>query len=82
MDIQQTVDFFKPAYKSISNDLASYLADAELAQLRENEQELTSKGIPADIARYLTQLSTVFSVMDIAQVSDNQGSSLAMVAEL
>ncbi|MBV2129815.1 NAD-glutamate dehydrogenase [Arsukibacterium indicum] len=82
MDIQQTVDFFKPAYQAISRDLAGYLAEAELAQLRDNEQGLIEKGIPNDIARYLTQLSTVFSVMDIAQVSDNQGTSLAMVAEI
>ena len=82
MDIQQTVDFFKPAYQAISRDLASYLAEAELAQLRDNEQDLVENGIPADVARYLTQLSTVFSVMDIAQVSDNQGTSLAMAAEI
>ncbi|MDX1677564.1 NAD-glutamate dehydrogenase [Arsukibacterium sp.] len=82
MDIQQTIDFFKPAYQAISRDLANYLAEAELAQLRENEQGLVDQGIPTDIARYLTQLSTVFSVMDIAQVSDNQGISLAMVAEI
>ncbi|KKO46583.1 NAD-glutamate dehydrogenase [Arsukibacterium ikkense] len=82
LDIQQTVDFFKPAYQAISRDLASYLADAELAQLRANEQDLVDQALPADIARYLTQLSTVFSVMDIAQVSDNQATSLALVAEI
>jgi glutamate dehydrogenase len=82
LDIQQTVDFFKPAYQAISNDLANYLAAAELVQLRENEDDLIDKGIPADIARYLTQLSTIFSVMDIAQVSDNQGTPLALVSEI
>ncbi len=82
LDIQQTVAFFKPAYQQISADLGKYLAEAELTDIRNNEQELVEQGIGQPLARYLTQLSTVFSVMDLAQVADAQQVPLAMVAEI
>lgn len=82
LDINQTIKFFKPAYESISKDLANYMAEREMQELTEKCNELTEQGIPATVARYLTQLSTVFSVMDIAQVADAQQTPLPMVAEI
>ncbi len=82
LDINQTIKFFKPAYESISKDLAKYMAEREMQELTEKCNELTEQGIPATVARYLTQLSTVFSVMDIAQVADAQQTPLPMVAEI
>ena len=82
LDIQQTVDFFKPAYQQLSKELAQYLASAEVEQLQQKQTTLTEQGVPEDIAQYLAQLSTVFSVMDIAQVADAEKVPLAMVAEI
>ncbi len=82
LDIQQTIEFFKPAYNDISANLQKYLAEAEVVQLQQQQQELQEQGVPAETVRYLTQLSTVFSVMDIAQVVDAEKTSLPMVAEI
>ncbi|HSG52894.1 MAG TPA: NAD-glutamate dehydrogenase [Rheinheimera sp.] len=82
LDIQQTVDFFKPAYQQLSKELNKYLAEQEVEQLQQKGAVLTEQGVPEDIALYLAQLSTIFSVMDIAQVADAEKVSLAMVAEI
>ncbi|MDX3774771.1 NAD-glutamate dehydrogenase [Chromatiaceae bacterium AAb-1] len=82
MDIQQTIAFFKPAYTEISANLLSYLAETEVSQLQQQQLELEEQGVPADVAGYLSQLSTVFSVMDIAQVADAEKTPLPMVAEI
>lgn len=82
LDIAQTVDFFKPAYQQLLGNLSSYLAPEEAEQLLAKQTALIEQGVPADIAKYLAQLSTVFSVMDIAQVADAEKVSLAMVSEI
>ncbi|MCF4009729.1 NAD-glutamate dehydrogenase [Rheinheimera sp. UJ63] len=82
LDIKQTIAFFQPAYNDLVRDLSKYVAEREMQELSEKSKVLTEQGIPAEIARYLTQLSTVFSVMDIAQVADNQQLPLAMVSEI
>lgn len=82
LDIQQTVDFFKPAYLDLTKNLHRYLAESEAAQLELNKNNLAEQGVPAELATYLTQLSTVFSVMDIAQVADAEQTPLAMAAEI
>ncbi len=81
MNIEQTIEFFKPAFAVISNELQSLLASAEGAQLQAGEQQLVQQGVPASVARYMSQLSTVFSVMDIAQVADAEKADLKLVAE-
>ena len=63
LDIQQTVDFFKPAYQQLAQDLAQYLAPAELEQLQQKQASFVEQGVPEDVAQYLSQLSTLFSVM-------------------
>jgi glutamate dehydrogenase len=82
LNIQQTVDFFKPAYQLLSKDLSSYLAQSEVEQLQHKQSVLTAQGVPQDIAQYLAQLSTIFSVMDIAQVADAEKVPLPMVSEI
>ncbi|MEH8019165.1 NAD-glutamate dehydrogenase [Rheinheimera muenzenbergensis] len=82
LDIQQTVDFFKPAYQQLAKDLAKYLAPSELEQLQQKQANFVEQGVPEEVAQYLSQLSTLFSVMDIAQVADTEKVSLPMVAEI
>ncbi|MDP5191638.1 NAD-glutamate dehydrogenase, partial [Rheinheimera baltica] len=82
LDIQQTVDFFKPAYQQLSESLGSYLAPSEAEQLQQKHAALVEQEVPEDIAQYLAQLSTVFSVMDIAQVADTEKMALPIVSEI
>lgn len=82
LNIEQTVAFFKPAYTEIVRDLQKYVAEREMQELAEKSNTLVEQGIPESVAVYLSQLSTVFSVMDIAQVADSQNTPLSMVAEI
>jgi len=82
LNIEQTVAFFKPAYAEIVRDLQKYVAEREMQELGEKSNTLVEQGIPQAVALYLSQLSTVFSVMDIAQVAASQQTPLSMVAEI
>jgi glutamate dehydrogenase len=82
LDIAQTVAFFKPAYQQIAADLPKLLAKAEAESLQAHQDKLVAQQVPVELACYLAQLSTVFSVMDIAQVADSEKTSLLLVAEI
>jgi glutamate dehydrogenase len=82
LDIAQTVAFFKPAYQQIAADLPTLLAKAEAESLQAHQDKLVAQQVPAELACYLAQLSTVFSVMDIAQVADSEKTNLLLVAEI
>ncbi|MDP4528570.1 NAD-glutamate dehydrogenase [Alkalimonas delamerensis] len=82
LDIQQTLDFFKPAFKELSANLPRFMAEKEMAELDKQFKAYQDKGVPEATARYLAYLSTVFSVMDIAQVADAEQTSLALTAEI
>ena len=82
LDITQTVAFFKPAYQQISEQLPRLLASGEAAALQAHQDSLVAQQVPVDVARYLAQLSTVFSVMDIAQVADAEKTDLLLAGEI
>jgi len=82
LDIAQTVAFFKPAYQQIAADLPTLLAKAEAESLQAHQDKLVAQQVPVELACYLAQLSTVFSVMDIAQVADSEKTNLLLVAEI
>lgn len=82
LSIADTVEFFKPALSRISEKLDTLLARAEADSLALYAQKLQEQQVPAEVARYMAQLSTVFSVMDIAQVAAAERADLLLVAEI
>lgn len=82
LNIDDTVAFFKPALVRISSNLDTLLAKAEADSLTMYAQKLQEQQVPAEVARYMSHLSTVFSVMDIAQVAAAEKADLLLVAEI
>jgi len=82
MGVQETIDFFAPAVASVSQNLLQLLAPAEAESLSQYAQKLQVQNVPAAVAQYMSQLSTVFSVMDIAQVASAEQIDLLRVAEV
>jgi glutamate dehydrogenase len=82
LSVQETVDFFKPGLTAITAQLDALLAPAEAESLAQYAQKLQLQNVPEMVARYMAQLSTVFSVMDIAQVAAAEQADLLQVAEV
>ena len=82
LSIQQSIDFFRPAFETLTKSLNKYLVEKEVEQLKHVESDLTGAGVPKKIAVRISQLSSLFSVMDIAEISDINGRSIEFVAEL
>lgn len=82
LSVQETVDFFKPGLTAVTAQLGKLLAPAEAESLAQYAQKLQLQNVPEAVARYMSQLSTVFSVMDIAQVAAAEQADLLQVAEV
>ncbi|MBO9491386.1 NAD-glutamate dehydrogenase [Endozoicomonas sp. G2_1] len=82
LSIEQTIEFYKPSFKVLNEKLESYLDKEEAAQLTHVEKDLVKAGVDKAIAKLIAQLSSVFSVLDIAELAQNHNKPLELVAEL
>ena len=82
LDIQQTIDFYRETFDTMAKNLHKYMAKEEVEQLTHVENGLVKAGVPKKTAKRISQLSTLFSVMDIAEIADCDGRSIEFVSEL
>ncbi|MBD1581406.1 NAD-glutamate dehydrogenase [Pseudoalteromonas sp. S16_S37] len=78
--IGQTIEFFTPIFKDVSKNLNSYMVETESASILANAKKLEEQGVPSDIAMRIVSLSSLFSVMDLAEVAHNSGRKISLVS--
>lgn len=82
LNIEQTIAYFKPTFEDLVENLDSYLVEEESTQLKSEKQSLVDEGVPSDIANYVASLSTIFSLMDIAEIAEQTEKPLRLVSEM
>ncbi|TGE85974.1 NAD-glutamate dehydrogenase [Pseudoalteromonas sp. KS88] len=79
-NIEQTIAFFAPTFSDLSTNLNGYMVEKEGERLVKAADKLIESGAPADLAKRIVALSSLFSVMDLAEVANNSGRSIDMVS--
>ena len=64
----------------MSDNLNTYIVEKESARIDEAATKLTDSGVPLDIAKRIVSLSSLFSVMDLAEIANNSRRGIAMVS--
>jgi glutamate dehydrogenase len=82
LGIAETIEFYRPTFINLASNLDQLLVKAEVEQLKRVETDLVTTGVPENIARRISQLSSLFPVMDIADISVADGRSIELVAHL
>ena len=82
LNIAETIEFYRPTFENLSNNLDKLLVKEEVEQLKRVETDLVNTGVPKNIAIRISQLSSLFPVMDIADISATDGRSIEQVANL
>ncbi|WP_440055988.1 NAD-glutamate dehydrogenase [Pseudoalteromonas sp. T1lg65] len=80
MTIEQTIAFFAPTFKDLSANLHNYMVSDESEAIVDKARVLEKDGVPADIALRIVSLSSLFSVMDLAEVAKNSGRKIEVVS--
>ncbi|MDG1731557.1 MAG: NAD-glutamate dehydrogenase [Thalassotalea sp.] len=82
LTIEQSIDFYRPAFNVLTSKLDSFIIESEARELDNLKTKLLDEKVPAKIAGRISQLSTLFSTMDIAQVACQDSRSIELVAQL
>jgi len=82
LSIAETIEFYRPTFENLSKNLNNLLVKDEVEQLKRVETDLVNTGVPKNIAIRISQLSSLFPVMDIADISSSDGRSIEQVANL
>lgn len=82
LNIAQTIAYYQPTFANLSKNLNDYLVKGEVEQLQRVENDLVREGIPKNIAIRISQLSSLFPVMDIADITNESKQSIEFVSGL
>ena len=81
-DIKGTIDKYRGAFTLISANLDQYFVDEELEELAAYTQRLEDNKVPSDIAYSIASLSNLFSVLDLAQIAEQEKRPVELAARL
>ncbi|MFE2018711.1 NAD-glutamate dehydrogenase [Streptomyces sp. NPDC059499] len=82
VEIAQTVEFFRDGVGQVWNELPKLLKGADLEWYRSILEELTSVGVPEELAVRVAGFSSAFPALDIVAISDRTGKDALSVAEV
>jgi glutamate dehydrogenase len=82
MNIAETIAFYRPTFDNLAKNLDKLLVKAEVEQINRVETDLVRTGVPKNIATRISQLSSLFPVMDIADISAADNRPIELVADL
>jgi len=82
LNIEQSIALYQPTFTVMAKKLNSLIIEDEVAQLQRVESDLTTAGVPKTVAKRISQLSTIFSALDIAEIVEEDGRDVELVASL
>ncbi|EKE87028.1 NAD-glutamate dehydrogenase [Idiomarina xiamenensis] len=80
--IQERIDYYRGAFDELRENVIDYMNEEEAAAIQEKIDNLVEQQVPADLAKQVGILSSVFSALDIAEISDDSGRDLVTVAKV
>ena len=82
LSISESIALYQETFIILSEQLASFMHKDEMEALVRVAKDLTDAGIPKEIANRVSQLSTLFSTMDIAEISKENNCTIEQAANL
>ena len=82
LSIEQLIALYQPTFTILSKKLNDFIIEDEAKEIQRVENDLVSAAVPKVIAQRIAQLSTIFSVLDIADIADQEGKNIDVVAHL
>ena len=82
LNIAQAIEFYHATFVALSNNITKYMVDGEEQQLKRVEDDLIKAGAPKSVALRISLLSTLFSVMDLAEISESEAVPIELATDL
>ncbi len=78
--IQEQLDFYKGSFDDLRENVLDYLEEKERGVIQSEIDRLQAQGVPADLAKQVGILSTLFSALDIADIVHETNRKVSQVA--
>jgi glutamate dehydrogenase len=82
LNIAQSIAFYHETFVELSSNIANFMIEKEAAQIKRVETDLVKAGVPESVALRISLLSTLFSVMDLAEISKSDEVSTELATDL
>jgi len=82
LPIAQSIALYQPTFTIMAEKLNNFIVESESSQLQSIENEFSSAGVPKAIAIRISQLNTIFSAFDIAEIAEEYNRDVELVASL
>ena len=80
--IVESLKVFRPVFDDLWSHIEKYLMKDEVQEIQEVISRYTNDGVPKEIARKIAYLTPVFSSLDLAQIVQDTGTSILLVADI
>tara|TARA_R110000803_G_scaffold210813_1_gene283889 strand:- start:28272 stop:33116 length:4845 start_codon:yes stop_codon:yes gene_type:complete len=82
LNIAESIEFYHATFAELSNNITSYMVEDEATQIKRVEDDLIKAGAPKSVALRISLLSTLFSVMDLAEITKSEDVSTELATDL
>ena len=82
VSIEQTIALYQPTFTVLSKKLNDFIIEEEAHELLRVSGDLEAADVPKVVAQRIAQLSTIFSVLDIADIAKQEDKNVELVANL
>ncbi len=82
LSIAQSIALYQPTFAILSANLFDFMISDEIEEIKHVATGLIDSGVPQGVATRLSQLSTLFSTMDIAEVAKENKCTVEQAASL
>ena len=82
ISIEQSIALYQPTFSTLSKKLNDFIIEEESDVIKRVESDLMAADVPKVISQRIAQLSTIFSVLDIADIAAQEEKDVELVANL
>ena len=81
-DIESTIGFFANGVLTVAAGLPKLLIGRDLAEFEERRDSFIARGVPADLAHWVSAMVPAYSAFDVVQVAAGTGRGIEEAAEV
>ncbi len=82
LGIEEKISIYQPVANDLKDHIGSYLVPSEIEDHDRDAQQYMDQGVPQSLANTIARMSSLYSAMDIAQIAEEQGKDIAVVARI
>ncbi|MEI6893092.1 MAG: NAD-glutamate dehydrogenase [Colwellia sp.] len=82
LSIADSIALYQPTFKTLAEQLPNFMVSDEISVLENVTNDLIEEGVPIVVAKRVSHLSTLFSTMDIAEITRENNCTIEQAASL